>query len=138
MFSNIMVPVDLRHLERMSKSLQAAADLARLYSARVCYVGVSSAEPSDLGHRPEEVAARLSGFAKAEAAKHGHQGASHLVINHDPTTELDKALNDAVEEVGADLVVMATHIPNVTDYIWASHGGTLALHSPVSVMLVRG
>lgn len=138
MFSNIMVPVDLRHLDRVSKSLQVAADLARLYSARVCYVGVASAEPSDLGHRPEEVAALLSGFAKAEADRHGHRGTSHLVINHDPTTELDKALHDTVEEIGADLVVMATHVPNVTDYIWASHGGTLALHSRVSVMLVRG
>ncbi|MCW3782301.1 universal stress protein [Defluviimonas salinarum] len=138
MFSKIMVPVDLKHLDRMQKSLQAAADLARLYSATVCYVGVTSAEPSELGHGPGEVADRLADLTKTEAAKHGHGGASHLVISHDPTTELDKALHETVGEIGADLVIMATHIPNVTDYIWASHGGSLALHSRASVMLVRG
>ncbi len=138
MFSKIMVPVDLRHPERMQKALRTAADLARLYSAGVCYVGVTSPEPSDLGHTPQEFAARLAGFAKGEAAQHGHDATSHMVVSHDPTVELDKTLLGTVEELGADLVIMATHDPNVTDYIWSSHGGALALHSPASIMLVRG
>jgi len=42
-----------------------------------------------------------------------------------------------VEEAGADLVVMASHVPNVTDYIWPSHGGWVAEHSDASVFVVR-
>lgn len=137
MFKKIMVPVDLRHPERMDKALKAAAGLARLWSVPVTYVSITGAEPSDLGHRPEEFADRLASFAKDEAAVHGHTASSHMIISHDPTVELDKALHDAVDETGADLVVMATHPPNVADYIWASHGGTLAMHSTASVMVVR-
>ena len=138
MYQKIMVPVDLRHTDRMEKALRTAADLAKLYRASVTYVGVTGPEPSELGHNPGEFAARLDGFAKAEAAKGGHSAASHMVISQDPTVEMDKALQDAVTATGADLVVMATHLPNVTDYVWASHGGTLASHAAASVMLVRG
>lgn len=138
MFRKIMVPVDLRHTESMQKALGVAADLSRHYSASVCYVGVTGSEPSELAHRPEEFAEKLKRFAEGEAKERGHTATSHMVISHDPTTELDDALSRALAETGADLVVMATHLPNVTDYIWASHGGTLAMHSNASVMLVRG
>ncbi len=138
MFKKIMVPVDLRHTERLGRALKAAADLAGIYGATVCYVGVTSPEPGEFGRNPDEFAARLAGWAREEASRHGHAAESHAIVSHDPTTELDKALQNAVGETGADLVVMATHMPNVTDYIWASHGGTLAQHSGASVMLVRG
>lgn len=138
MYQKIMVPVDLRHADRMGKALRTAADLAGLYGASVTYVGVTGPEPSELGHNPGEYAARLDSFAAAQAEIGGHRAESHMVISQDPTVEMDKALHDAVEATGSDLVVMATHLPNVTDYVWASHGGTLALHAQVSVMLVRG
>ncbi|MCB2134963.1 MAG: universal stress protein [Rhodobacteraceae bacterium] len=138
MYQKIMVPVDLRHTAKMGKALRTAGDLARLYGAAVCYVGVTGPEPSNIGHNPDEFAARLDRFAKEEATKGGHSGTSHMVISQDPTVELDRALQGAVDTVGADLVVMATHEPNVSDFIWASHGGTLALHSHATVMLVRG
>ena len=44
---------------------------------------------------------------------------------------------ESVRETGADLVVMASHIPNVTDYIWQSNGGAIATHADVTVMVVR-
>lgn len=138
MFNKIMVPVDLRHCDRLDRTLQAAADLARLYSASICYVSVTSKEPNDVGHTPAEAAQRLAEWGQAEAERRGHSAETHMVVSHDPTVELDKALLDTIDELGADLVVMATHMPNVTDYIWASHGGTLALHSRASVMLLRG
>ena len=37
----------------------------------------------------------------------------------------------------ADLVVMASHIPNVADHFWPSNGGSIASRADVSVMLVR-
>ncbi len=133
-----MVPVDLRHTERLGHALATAADLARHYGAETCYVAVTAPEPSALGHSPAEVGDRLKAFGAAEARQHGHRATTHLVVSADPAIDLDKKLHAAVAETGADLVVMASHIPNVTDYIWASHGGTLALHTQASVMLVRG
>ena len=60
MFSSIMTPVDLAHLERLRKSLDVAAGLARQYDARVTYVAVTTPEPTSVAHSPEEFADALT------------------------------------------------------------------------------
>jgi len=136
-FTKIMIPVDLAHAAKLAKSLDVGAALAKLWSAPVTYVGVSAATPSSIAHTPKEFAAKLAAFAEAQATQHGITTHAHAMTSHDPTTDLDPTLMKAVDEVGADLVVMASHIPNLTDYIWPSNGGTLAGHSKASVMVVR-
>lgn len=138
MFTNIMVPVDLRHPKQMERSLKVAADLARLYGATVTYAAVAAATPGALAHNPAEFAAKLADFAGEEADTHGIKTATRPIISHDPTADLDDHLLEAASEVSADLVIMATHMPNITDYIWPSHGGRLAAHAVCSVLLVRG
>ena len=34
-------------------------------------------------------------------------------MSHDPATDLNKALEAAITDLQADLVVMATHVPNI-------------------------
>lgn len=138
MFSNIMIPVDLAHADKLGHALKCAADLAGLYGATVTYVGVSAATPSSVAHSPQEFAEKLKAFAETEAGKHGHKATAHAMTSHDPSTDLDPTLLKAVDETGADLVVMASHVPNITDYIWPSNGGTIATHAKVSVLVVRG
>lgn len=137
MFSKIMVPIDLAHVDRMTGAVSMAADLAKLYDAQVCYVSATTPTPSAVAHTPEEYKAKLEAFAQKEAAEHGQTATSHMVISHDPTASLDDDLVKAVDEVGADLVVMATHVPNIGDLIWASNGSRLASHTKASVCLVR-
>ena len=137
MFDKIMVPVDLAHADRLEKALKAAGDLGRHYDAPLVYVGVGSATPSSVAHTPEEFAQKLDDFAKGQAESHGVAAEAHAITTHDPAIDLDRTLMKAVDEVGADLVVMASHIPNVTDHIWPSNGGTIAGHAKVSVMIVR-
>lgn len=137
MFQKIMAPVDLAHVEKLGRALDCAADLAKHYSVPVVYVGVTSSAPSQLAHNPEEFGEKLGAFAEAETSKHGVDGTSHTAIAPDPTTEVDDALMRAIDETGADLVVMASHVPNVLDHIWPSNGGKLAEHAKCSVMVVR-
>lgn len=137
MFKKIMVPVDLNHTDTLNKALAAASDLAGLHGAVVAYVAVAPATPGPLGHTPEEKAARLAEFAEAEAMARGINAEAHSVISHDPSADLDAALLKAVEDTGADLVVMASHVPGLVDYVWPSHGGRLAAHAKTSVFVVR-
>lgn len=138
MYSHIVVPVDLAHEDKLGRTLQCAADLAGHWNARVTYVGVTSPLPSKLGHNPDEYAERLARFAAAQTELHGIDASSHAAVSHDPSIDLDKTLLSVIKETGADLVIMESHIPNITDYVWASHGDTIASHAGVSVMLVRG
>jgi nucleotide-binding universal stress UspA family protein len=132
-----MIPVDLVHADKLGKALQIGADLAKHYGAKLTYVGVTAPAPGPLGHNPKEFGERLAAFAETQRDAHGHEAAAKAVIAHDPTTEVDDALLNAVEEIGADLVVMASHIPGLADYIWPSNGGKIAGHSRASVFVVR-
>lgn len=137
MFSRIMVPVDLAHIAKLGRSLDAAALIARHTEAEVVYVGVSSSAPSEVARTPQAFAAKLEAFARETGERHGIRTHAKAYITHDPATDLDDTLLAATRELGADLVVMASHIPNVVDYIWPSNGGTIARRAGISVFVVR-
>ncbi|MFY1706195.1 universal stress protein [Tritonibacter scottomollicae] len=137
MFQKIVVPVDLAHEAALQKTLQVAAGMAKTHAAQLCYVGVASASPSAVARTPEEYKDKLEKFAADQAAQHGVQATSHAIMTHDPATDLNKALEKSISDLGADLVVMETHMPNISDYVWAGHGAHVAAHSSVSVLLVR-
>jgi len=137
MYKHIMIPVDLAHVDKSETAFAVVADLARLYDATVTYVAITSNLPSAIAHNPEEFARKLADFADTQGAKRGHRTAAHSVVSPDPAVDLDKNLASTVDEIGADLIVMATHIPNMADMLLPSHGGALARHTGASVFLVR-
>jgi nucleotide-binding universal stress UspA family protein len=136
-FKKIVVPVDLVRLEQLDRALCAAADLARQYGASLGYIGVTPATPSEIAHTPEEYARKLAAFASGQAETHGIRAEALAYVSHDPAIDMTRTLLDAVAESGADLVVMASHIPNLADHLWPSHGGTIASRAGVSVFIVR-
>lgn len=137
MFNHILAPIDLGHVDRLKRALEVTADLARHYDIAVTYVAVTTPQPSTVAHNPEEFAAKLNAFAAGQAEKYGHKAAAKTVISHDPAVDLDHVLREARKEVEADLIVMGSHIPEMRDYLWPSHGGKLALHAHASILLVR-
>ena len=137
MYNKIMVPIDLAHLEVLEPSLAAVADLARHYDAEVCYVGVTSNAPGSVARTPEEFTRKLEAFAQERAKVHGQPVSTHTIISPDPIADLDDDLIQAIEDVGADLVIMPTHPPKHLDVIMPSHGGKVATHTKASVFLIR-
>ncbi|HEY9201840.1 MAG TPA: universal stress protein [Gammaproteobacteria bacterium] len=137
MFSKIMVPVDLAHLDALQKPLAVATDMANHYKAALCYVGVTTSQPSSVAHNPEEYESKLMAFAHEHAPDNGQPPSAAVYISHDPVADLDDILIQAIEDVQADLVVMGTHLPQHIDAIMPANGSKVAAHSRVSVFLVR-
>ncbi len=137
MFKQIMVPVDLEHVDQLEKSLTIAADIAKLYNIPVCYVGVANEQPSSISHNPAEFDQKLGKFAEEQVSRHGHKVTSRTFVGHDLVTDIDDVLLAAVKEVNADLVVMASHIPTLVNYVWPTNGGKIAAHSNAAVFVVR-
>lgn len=137
MYSNIMVPVDLTQLEKLERALQVAADIAKLYGAEVHYLSIGPETPSELGKTPAEFAEKLEDFASEQAEQYGIRAKAHPIAAHDPSADLNKTLSSAGDTIGADLIIMASHIPGFIDHIFHSHGGYVATHSDLSVLLVR-
>lgn len=136
MFKRIMIPVDLGRAEALERALQVGADLAGHYGAEIHYVSVTGNLPSETARNPGEFREKLQRFAAAEAeARSIASTHGHAVISHDPSIDMDRQLAAAVDDIGADLVVMGSHIPHW--YEFGSHGGHLASHAHCSVMIVR-
>jgi len=136
-YKSIMVPVDLEHADRLEKALETAAGLSKQYRVPVCYVGVTAATPGRVAHTPQEYAGKLEAFGKAQAARHGIEASARMYVSHDPAVDLDKTLMKAIADVGADLVVMASHVPGLPEHVFATNAGYLANHANVSVFVIR-
>ena len=137
MFSNIVVPVDLAHLDALDKALSIAADLARHYQATVTMVSVTASAPSEIAHNPEEFGDKLRELAAARSDALDVHFDSRAITAADPAVDLEKILDKAIHELSADLVIMASHAPTFRDYFMRSHSGYLATHTDVSVFIVR-
>jgi nucleotide-binding universal stress UspA family protein len=137
MYTKIMVPVDLAHIDKLDKALTTATDLAKHYRIPVCYVGVTAETPTSVAHTPKEYSEKLQAFGANQAEQHGLDVTTKAYPSHDPTIDLDRTLIDAAAENGADLIVMASHVPGVADHIFHSNAGTVASYSKVSVFVVR-
>ena len=137
MYKKIMVPVDLRHTDKLEKALGTAADLSKHYKAPVQLVGVTASAPSEVAHNPKEFAAKLQEYAAAEGAKYGCEFGSHAITSPDPTIDLDDTLGREAHDIGADLIVMASHVPGFAEHIFSSNAGYLASHTDISVFIIR-
>ena len=137
MYTKIMVPVDLAHIDKLDKALTTATDLAKHYRIPVCYVGVTAEAPTSVAHTPEEYSEKLQAFGVRQAEQHGLDVTTKAYPSHDPTIDLDRTLIAAAKEHGADLIVMASHVPGLTDHVFHSNAGTVASYAPVSVFVIR-
>lgn len=137
MFRKILVPVDLAHRDAIEPALKLASDLAREHGADVCYIGITATAPGSVARTPEEYQQKLEAFAREESQKHGQPISARAIVSPDPTADLDRDILQAIEDEGADLVVMMTHLPTHMDAILPAHGDHIASHTDKSVFLVR-
>ena len=137
MTDKILVPVDLEHAEKLTKALNVAAAIAKAEDAEVCFLGVTDSEPSAVAATPEAYATKLAAFAEDQAKTRGISAKANAVTVHDTPAELAKAILSGAKEVGADLIVMASHVPGLQEHLFATHAGYIANHAPISVYVVR-
>ncbi|MGI9488077.1 MAG: universal stress protein [Geminicoccaceae bacterium] len=137
MFTKILVPVDLGHLEGLSRALAVAAEMAKSHTAEVVYVGVYGNVPAADVPPPGDYAATLKAFSDQQAATHGIKATSVPLFSHDPQAELTSAVLSAAVDAKADVIVMASHIPGWVEHIFHSNAGYVACHATISVFVVR-
>lgn len=137
MFKTLMIPVDLTHADGLGKSLAVAADLTKHYDAEAYLVGVTQSGPTEVAPTPKLYAKKLATFAADKSNEHGVTFRAHSEISHDPAIDLDTVLERAADDLGVDLIVMASHVPGFAERVFASNAGYLASHAKISVLVVR-
>ena len=139
MFQKIMVPVDLEHVDHVGKSLEIAARMAKDNDAALFYVAVSTKVPNMAAASPEKFNEALQQFADEQSRKFGLSIKAKGISSVDVSRELNKQLLKLADDLGIDLIVMASHVPSIADklHLISSNAAYIAGHFKKSVFVVR-
>jgi len=141
MYKSILVPVDLGEDTSWAKSLPTAIALARTFDAELHIVSVvpdfgrsivGSYFPSGYEHDALEKGGELlkdfiNTHCPSDLAAKGH-------IAHGTIYE---EINKAADKLECDLIVLASHRPELKDYLLGPNAARVVRHANQSVMIVR-
>ncbi len=140
MFNNILVAVDLEHDTHIDDLLRVASDIANAYGAKVHLLHVIGAAPAVVSQfLPENYEAMASDkiekdlavlAAKVDLA----EGAAASSVRFGGVYQ--EILAHATK-IGADLIIVASHKPNVGDYLLGTAAARIVRHASCSTLVVR-
>ena len=140
MYKTILLPIDHAQESSWNKALPVAVTLCEAYGAALHLVNVIP----DFSHGmvrqyfPEDYEEKINEGAqdnmKAFIAEHlaGQDVTSH--ITHGP---IYQRIIETAEKIGADLIVMGSHRPELADYLIGPNAARVVRHIACSVMVVR-
>ena len=141
MYKSILFPVDLDQESSWEKALPVALALAGLDGAKIHLLTVvpdlegmhvAAYFPPDFEQKARHAAGeRLDAFARDRMKSIAFE--THVRAG----TIYDEILT-AADEIGADLIVMASHRPELADYLIGPNADRVVRHAKISVHVVRG
>jgi nucleotide-binding universal stress UspA family protein len=140
MFKNILVAVDLEHDSDLDNLLRIASEIATIQNAKVNLLHVISAAPAVVSQflpesyetmASEKVEQDLTALAaKVDLA----EGTATISVRFGSVYQEILAYAD---KIGADLIIVASHKPNVGDYLLGTTASRIVRHAPCSALVVR-
>ena len=140
MFKNILVAVDLEHDSDLDNLLRIASEIASIQNAKVNLLHVISAAPAVVSQflpesyetmASEKVEQDLTALAaKVDLA----EGTATVSVRFGSVYQEILAYAD---KIGADLIIVASHKPNVGDYLLGTTASRIVRHAPCSALVVR-
>ena len=139
MYSSILVPIDLDEPSSWRKSVPTALAIGKCFGVKMALIHVVSdellaveAEWSGLALRRilDTARARLGLLAD------GLKAETEIEI-HVATGRVYRGVLDVAEQVGADLIVMASHRPEMKDFLIGENAERVVRHARCSVLVVR-
>lgn len=139
MYKEILLSVDLEDDNSWSKALPTAIEYAKSFGSRLHVISVvpefglvRQFFPNDYENQlKESVKAKLREFT---ADRIPADISVRRIIAHGTIYE---EINKAAEQVNADLVIMASHRPELGDYLLGPNAARVVRHSKRSVLVVR-
>ena len=140
MFKNILVAVDLEHDTDIDDLLRIASDIANTHGAQVHLLNIVAAAPAVVSQfLPENYEKMASGKIEKDLAALAAKvdlaagAAASSVRFGDVYREILAHAN----KMGADLIIVASHKPNVGDYLLGTIAARIVRHASCSALVVR-
>lgn len=140
MYKAILLPVDLDHESSWKKALPVAVKIADTFGAELHVVSVvqdirtsmvSQYFPGDFEEKAVRKAAdTLNALVKDKIPN--RKVKEHVVVGR-----VFRAIMKCADENGCDLIVMASHRPEMSDYLIGPTADNVTRHTDKSVLVVR-
>ncbi|MBT3914959.1 MAG: universal stress protein [Rhodospirillaceae bacterium] len=141
MYNNILLTVDLSDDTSWSKAAPTAVEICKAFGAKLHLLTVipDMGTPLVEGFFPENYETEMAKSAAAKIADFANsQFPSDLTPNvHVGSGSIYKEILRVAEEANADLIVMASHRPELSDYLLGPNAARVVRHADCSVMVVR-
>ena len=140
MFKKILVPIDLSQSDSGEASLVKAVEMADKTGASLVLLNVVADIPNLVADRlptnyAEEVQESAAKMLDELSSKHSLKSGSYEIRTAHGQA-YGEILN-AAESSGADLIVIASHRPDISDYLLGSTAAKVVRHANCSVLVVR-
>jgi nucleotide-binding universal stress UspA family protein len=136
----ILVPIVLEHESTNGEILRVASLCANADGATVTLMTVVEPLPVAVSqYLPKRYEKQLtqSATTKLEAVAAGMDVTSGPVLSEVRFGSVYKEILAHAARIEADLIVMGSHEPNVSDYLIGSNAGRVSRHATCSVYIVR-
>ena len=138
-FKKILVPVDLGEDSSWKEALPTAVDQAQHASGELHIVTVVPEEPPQLAWLPEDYSEKMIAYAntqldkllataipeKMKAEKHVRQGTIY------------REIVKLAQGIDADLIIMASHRPELKDFLLGPNTARVVRHAKCPVLVIR-
>ncbi|AKH44320.1 nucleotide-binding universal stress UspA family protein [Altererythrobacter atlanticus] len=139
MYSSILVPIDLDEPSSWQKSVPTALALGRCFDARIALAHVVpeslltlKGQWSSLSVRRMLDDHRIRLMTLADELAGGARVEAHVTSG-----SIYDGILQIAAETGADLIVLASHRPQMKDYLIGANAARVVRHARCSVMVVR-
>ena len=140
MYKNILLTVDLSDDGSWSKAAPTAVEMCKAFGSKLHLLTViPDMMPLVEEYFPENYEAEMAKGAAAKIADFANsQFPSDLTPNvHVGSGPIYKEILRVAEEANADLIIMASHRPELSDYLLGPNAARVVRHANCSVMVVR-
>ena len=140
MFKNFLVAVDLEHETHIDGLLRIASDMAKAQGAKMHLLHIIRAAPAGVvQYLPESYETMTSEKIEKDlttlAAKVDlDEGAATVSVRFG---DVYQEILAHAKTIGADLIIVASHKPNVGDYLLGTTAARIVRHAACSVFVVR-
>ncbi len=139
MIETILIPIDVAETEAGAAALELVQDLARAHDSKIVLLNVVENVPRYVASQlPTGFHPRAMTDAKTQlediATAHGLAESAEIVVREGyPSTEI----LEYAKEIGAGMIVVASHDPGLADYLLGSVASRVVRHAHCSVLVAR-
>ena len=141
MFARILFPVDLNEESSWQQAMPVVLRMQKTFGSELHVLTVTPEWPKGMYRLslPPDAEQRfaVSAAEGLEAFVRDHIPESIPVTKHVKVGRVYRMVLDTAADIGADLIVMASHRPEMSDYLIGENASRVVRHAEASVLVVR-